>query len=74
MSKKEIVIKIEEVKRRISSIVKYSNSLYYSENVDYLLTACILRKNDSGQFFYQAELTDVKQPKSTSIVRLEDIS
>ena len=38
----------------------------------YILTACIIRKNETG-FFYQAEIKD-KKANSITFCRLEDIA
>lgn len=43
----------------------------YAENALYLLTACILRKNENNQFVYTAELTDIKTMNSVCIVPLD---
>lgn len=39
---------------------------------EYLLTGCILRRNDDGGFFYQAELSEM-DTGSAIITSLEDI-
>ncbi len=60
-------MKIEEVKSNLNRMVKYKGI----SNV-YELTACILRKGESG-FFYQAELKDRKSGTSVLICKLEEI-
>ena len=58
---------IDEVKKNLGKMVGYKG------NTDtYKLTACILRKNDSG-FFYQAEIFDTKCGNSVTICKLSDI-
>ena len=61
-------MEIENVKKNLNQIVNYKG------NVEtYRLTACILRKGQSG-LYYQAELTDTKHGKSLVICKLEDIT
>lgn len=59
---------IEEVKRNINQKVLYP---LYGKDTEYILLACILRKNNAG-FFYQAEIKDLKA-NSVLIVKIEDI-
>lgn len=47
-------MKLEEVKRCLNKPVRYETA---GGDREYLLTGCILRKNDKG-YFYQAELQD----------------
>lgn len=61
-------MKIEEVKRNLNCKVIYKNSS------EYVLTACIIRKNEkTDKYFYQAELRDIIA-NSVIICRLIDIS
>lgn len=60
-------MKLEDVKRNLNKMVRYKDSTGI-----YKLTACILRKNESG-FVYQAELLDTKSTRSVLICKLEDI-
>lgn len=39
----------------------------------YRLTGCIFRKSEKGEFFYQAELLDIRHGKSVLICSLNDI-
>lgn len=39
----------------------------------YRLTGCILRKSDKGEFFYQAELMDIRHGNSVVICALDDV-
>lgn len=55
---------LKDIKRHLNNTVLYKNS-------QYILTACILRKNRDG-FYYQVELEDI-HANSISICRLEDI-
>lgn len=65
-------MKIEEVKQSLNKMVHYKDSKNFVES-DYLFTACILRRDDKGKFFYQAELQDLKQSRSILICKLEDV-
>lgn len=62
---------IKEVKPNLNK-----NVLYISQkagiNSEYILTACIIRRNEKG-FFYQVELRDIKS-NSIIIASLEDIN
>lgn len=58
-------MKIEEVKKSLNKKVKY-------KGIAYILTACILRKRER-EYFYQAEILDIKNGKSVIICKLEEI-
>lgn len=62
-------MKLEEVKRQLNKPVRYETA---GGDREYLLTGCILRKNDKG-YFYQAELQDIANQKSILICRLDDV-
>lgn len=62
-------MKLEEVKFWLGKEVLLSAR---SGESHYLLTGCILRKNENG-FFYQVELQDFKNKRSVLICRLEDV-
>lgn len=59
---------LEQVKRNMNRQVQY-----LPLNNRYLLTACVLRINAKGDFFYQAELQDLSSTRSVLICKLEDI-
>lgn len=61
-------MKLEDVKKNLNKIVKYKD---VSDR--YLLSACILRKNDKG-YFYQAEILDTIHGSSLIICNLEDVT
>ena len=65
-------MKIEEVKRNLNKKVHIKDGKNYIDN-DYIFTACILRRDDKGKFFYQAELQDLKHCRSILICKLEDV-
>lgn len=58
-------MEISEVKSRLNTKVEYNG-------VQYILSGCILRKNDDKQLVYQAEIKDVKA-NSIIICGLKDI-
>lgn len=61
---------IKEVKPNLNKNVLYINQKA-GINSEYILTACIIRRNEKG-FFYQVELNDMKS-NSIIIASLEDI-
>ena len=63
---------LEEVKSNLGKPVRFSNKKLFIESTMYILTGCILRKGDKD-FYYQAELTDVRNSKSVLICRLDEI-
>lgn len=65
-------MEIGEVKYNLGKPVILTLSRHYV-NEEYLLTGCILRKKPTGEFFYQAELTD-KASGSLVIASLDDVS
>lgn len=63
---------IEQVKQNLNKTVLFSNPKLFIENEKYILVGCIIRRGEQG-FFYQAELQDIKQPKSIIVCSLEEI-
>lgn len=57
-----------EVKEIIPNL---NNKVTYNDS-EYTLTGSVIRKNEQGKIFYQAELLD-KNKNSVCIVRLEDV-
>lgn len=68
-------MKITEVKTYLNKSVRFISKKLNIDNDDndYLLTACILRQNSKGEYYYLAELTDIKQKNSVIIVNLDEI-
>ena len=64
---------ISEVKTYLNKPVYYSSRKFNIENAEYILTACILKQNSKGEYYYLAELTDAKQRMNVIIVILEDV-
>lgn len=57
---------ISEVKRNLERIVLYNGA-------EYILKGCIIRRNTTGQFYYQAELMDTKAKSSLIVTALDKI-
>ena len=64
---------ISEVKAALGKRVRYKNDRLFCD-ADYILTGCIIRRSERGTFFYQAEIQDLRQQNSVSIVSLNDIT
>ncbi len=61
---------IKEVKAKMHDIVFYELD---GKIVEYKLNACIFRMNKEKNYFYQAELLDLKSGNSVLIVPLEKV-
>ena len=66
-------MEIGEVKAALGKRVRYKNDRLFCD-ADYILTGCIIRRSERGTFFYQAEIQDLKQKNSVSIVSLNDLT
>ena len=64
---------ISEVKAALGKKVRYRNDRQFCD-ADYILTGCIIRLSERGTFFYQAEIQDLRQQNSVSIVSLSDLT
>ena len=64
---------ISEVKAALGKKVRYRNDRLFCD-ADYILTGCIIRRSERGTFFYQAEIQDLRQQNSVSIVSLSDLT
>ena len=62
-------MKLEEVKRNLNKMVVLDG-----KKGIYRLTACVIRKDKNGEFYYQAELLDTKHGSSILFCGLEDIA
>lgn len=65
-------MELGEVKYNLGKPVRLKLPRHYVDK-EYLLTGCILRKKTNGEYFYQAELSDMES-KSIVIAALGDIS
>ena len=64
---------ISEVKAALGKRVRYKNDRLFCD-ADYIMTGCIIRRSERGTFFYQAEIQDLRQQNSVSIVSLSDLT
>lgn len=64
---------ISEVKAALGKKVHYRNDRLFCD-ADYILTGCIIRRSERGTFFYQAEIQDLRQQNSVSIVDLDKLT
>lgn len=66
-------MKPEGIRAALGHIVRFTNRKLYLEGVDYVFTGAIFRKDiKTGKFYYQAELTDIKNAHSVIICGLDD--
>lgn len=63
---------ISEVKQNLNQVVIYHNPDF--GNKKYKLTGCIIRKDKKNNFFYQAEIQDLKAKHSLTFCSLDKIS
>lgn len=64
---------IIEVKAALGKRVRYKNDRLFCD-ADYILTGCIIRRSERGKFYYQAEIQDLRQQNSVSIVDLDKLT
>ena len=64
---------ISEVKAALGKRVRYKNDRLFCD-ADYILTGCIIRRSERGKFYYQAEIQDLRQQNSVSIVDLDKLT
>ena len=69
--RKNRVMEVSEVKANLNKRVHVSNR---HTDSDYILTACIIRRNAEGKDFYQAEVQDLRNNRAVLIASLEDVS
>lgn len=63
---------INEVKAALGKRVHFKNDQLHCD-ADYILTGCMIRRSERGTFFYQAEIQDLRNQNSVSIVKLSDL-
>lgn len=61
-------MKIEDVKKNLNKAVTYKDN-----SNTYILTGCIIRKNQKG-YYYQAEILDTVHGNSVIICSLDDVT
>lgn len=66
-------MEINEVKAALGKRVRFRDDRLHCD-ADYILTGCIIRRSERGQFYYQAEVQDLKRQNSVCIVSLDKIA
>lgn len=65
---------IKQVKFNLNKRVRLTLRRHYIDGDDFVLTGCIIRRNaKTGDFYYQAEISEVKT-KAVYFTALDDIS
>lgn len=63
-----------EIRAALNLPVRFTNPKLYIEDAEYILTGAIFRRDRrTGEFYYQAELTDPTTENSVIYCRLEEI-
>lgn len=63
-----------EIRAALNLPVRFTNPKLYIEDAEYILTGAVFRRDRrTGEFYYQAELTDPTTNNSVIICRLEEI-
>lgn len=60
-------MELKQVKQNLNRKVKHNG-------VDYILTGCIIRLNENGEFYYQAELRSTKATNSLVYCKLKEVN
>lgn len=67
-------MKETEIKRSLNRPVRFTNPKLYTEGAEYILTGAVFRRDKkTGEFYYQAELTDRTTKNSVIYCRLEEV-
>ena len=64
---------ISEVKAALGKRVRFRDDRLFCD-AEYILTGCIIRRSERGQFYYQAEIQDTKQKNSVCIAPLDKLT
>ena len=63
-----------EIRAALNQPVRFTNPKLYIDGAEYVLTGAVFRRDKkTGEFFYQAELTDPTTKNSVIYCRLEEI-
>ena len=63
-----------EIRAALNLPVRFTNPKLYAEDAEYILTGAVFRRDRrTGEFYYQAELTDPTTEHSVIYCRLEEI-
>lgn len=67
-------MKPNEIRENLNRPVRFTNPKLYIDGAEYVLTGAVFRRDTkTGEFFYQAELTDRNVKHSVIYCRLEEI-
>jgi hypothetical protein len=67
-------MKPNEIRENLNRPVRFTNPKLYTEGAEYILTGAVFRRDPrTGEFYYQAELTDRNVKHSVIYCRLEEI-
>jgi len=67
-------MKETEIKRSLNKPVRFTNPKLYIEGTEYILTGAVFRRDTkTGEFFYQAELTNKNVKHSVIYCGLNEI-
>lgn len=67
-------MKETEIKRSLNKPVRFTNPKLYIDGAEYVLTGAVFRRDKkTGEFFYQAELTDRNVKHSVIYCGLNEI-
>lgn len=63
-----------DIRTALNRPVRFTNPKLYIEGAEYVLTGAVFRRDrQTGEYFYQAELTDPTTKNSVIYCRLEEI-
>ena len=65
------VMEVSEVKANLNKRVHVKNR---HTDSDYILTACIICRRADGEYFYQAEVQDLRNSRAVLITSLDEVS
>ena len=64
-----------EIRAALNRPVRFTNPKLYIEGAEFVLTGAVFRRDrHTGEYFYQAELTDPTTKNSVIYCRLEEIT
>lgn len=67
-------MKPNEIRENLNRPVRFTNPKLYTEGAEYILTGAVFRRDPrTGEFYYQAELTDRTTKHSVIYCRLNEI-
>lgn len=67
-------MKPNEIRENLNRPVRFTNPKLYIEGAEYILTGAVFRRDPrTGEFYYQAELTDRTTKHSVIYCRLGEI-